>query len=73
MKIKERVPLSKFFGLTIFENSDRMDMSQYFLTASKMFKTKLGSSVQKSINMKSVNFKSKSLQSSISYKKSVTF
>jgi hypothetical protein len=73
MKMKDRIPLSKFFGLTIFEDSDRMDITQYFLTASKMFKTKLTSSIQKSGNMKSVNFKSQSLQSSISPQKNKAF
>jgi len=54
----DRIPLNKFFNLKIFDDLSRIDIGQYFITASKIFKNKQFSSIQLSMNMKSKNLKS---------------
>lgn len=63
MKFTDRISLKKMFELSIFEASNRMDVGQHFLTASKIFKMKGLSSLQ--LNMKSKQFGKLSAESQI--------
>lgn len=58
-KFKDRIPLRHFFDLKIFEKVQRPGITEYFLVASKIFKSQTFSKIQSSLQskgMKSVRF-----------------
>ena len=56
-RYKDRVSLKKFFDLKMFESVLRPGIGEYFVTASKIFKTNTLSKVQNSVNMKNRSIK----------------
>ena len=57
-----RITLRKFFDLPLFAGDTRPCIAEHFVTASKIFNDKVFSTIKHSVNMKSRNMKSVSLQ-----------
>ena len=64
---KDRMPLKRFLDLPLFEDVARLGIADFFMTASKVFKTSTASSFLNSVNLRtqSRNGKSTNLKSGI--------